>query len=61
MANQSFYDKKDVPQSQEIKNKKIETCRKHWGVDYPFQSDEVRSKTALKRLEATYVHLKGES
>ena len=42
----------NVSQIQEVKNKKIETCREHFGVDHPFQSNEVQDKSAktLKKI-----------
>lgn len=40
------YNVTNVSQLQEIKDKKVETCRKHFGVDHPFQSDEVQDKSA---------------
>ena len=43
----------NVSQIQEVKNKKIETCREHFGVDHPFQSNEVQDKSA-KTLKKNY-------
>lgn len=38
-------------QSNEIKNKKIETCLKNFGVEHPSQSQEIREKTKATCLE----------
>ena len=43
----------NVSQIQEVKNKKIETCREHFGVDHQFQSNEVQDKSA-KTLKKNY-------
>lgn len=36
---------------QAVKDKKVQTCRSNFGVDYPQQSSEVRDKLSSKLLE----------
>lgn len=44
ITNLRKYGVKNVSQADEIKEKKIATCRKHFGVDYPAQSENWKLK-----------------
>jgi very-short-patch-repair endonuclease len=45
------YGVENISQLGKIKEKKIETCKKNFGVDYPQQSKEVFEKSKSKKLE----------
>ncbi len=48
---QEQYGVDNISQLEEVKKKKVETCRGHFGTDYPMQSKEVMDKSRASMLD----------